>query len=323
MTASATYDPMISVVITSYNHARFIGQAIESVMTQTYAHHEIIVVNDGSTDDTENIVAGYGQVKYIYQENQGLPAARNTGVAHCRGEFLVFLDADDWLLPHALAVNAAILMARPELAFVAGAHTFYISKDDNYQPVVKSGGDNYYCRLLEGNFIAMHAAVMYRKWVFKEFRFDTALANCEDYDLYLQIVRKYPMFYHEEIISVYRLHETNMSGDARKMLDGALVVFKKHEAFLQDSREKSCLDRGRANFSAYYMEQLEKSFYLRLYHTHQEIDYDELAYLKSHEPAIFERFMAFNEAYILDHPEQLQIKGWRKLLPHKFLLKKI
>lgn len=320
MTAAATYDPMVSVVITSYNHAQFIGQAIESVITQNYTHHEIIVVNDGSTDNTESIVAGYGQVKYVYQENQGLPAARNTGIAHCRGEFLVFLDADDWLLPQALAVNVAILMARPELAFVAGAHKFYISKDDVYQPVVKPGGDNYYCRLLEGNFIAMHAAVMYRKWIFKEFRFDTALANCEDYDFYLQVVRRYPMFYHEEIITVYRIHDSNMTGDARKMLDGALVVCKKHEAFIQDSQEQYCLERGRANFSAYYMEQLEKSFYLRLYHTHQPIYLDELSYLKKHTPTIFDRFMKNNTKYLLQNRSCLIVKGWQNLLPRKFLL---
>ena len=96
---------LISVVITCYNHGKYLRQAIESILAQTYRDVEIIVVDDGSTDHTKFVVDNYPQVKYVYQANQGLSSARNTGVAHSKGEFVCFLDADDWLLPNALETN--------------------------------------------------------------------------------------------------------------------------------------------------------------------------------------------------------------------------
>ena len=97
-------EAIVSVVIPSYNHARYLGAAVESVMAQTVRDVEIVIVDDGSTDDTREVAARYPQAKYIYQPNQGLSAARNTGIKHSSGRFLVFLDADDLLLPHALEV---------------------------------------------------------------------------------------------------------------------------------------------------------------------------------------------------------------------------
>jgi glycosyltransferase involved in cell wall biosynthesis len=268
-------------------------------------------------------VGKFPQVKYVYQENRGLPAARNTGIEKSTGEFLVFLDADDWLLPQAISVNIGLLLERPELAFVAGAHQFYIEKDNLFQPVVKESREDYYCRLLEGNFIGMHAAVMYRNWVFREFLFDTSLKTCEDYDLYLRIVRKYPMHYHQEIITVYRIHDTNMSGESKKMLEGALRVLKRQEKIISTEEEKQSLRKGILNFSSFYMEKLEKSFYLRLYYTGQNIGLEELLYLKKHDAGIFSRFCQHNLAYLLDHPERVKVRGWRRFIPKKSQLKSL
>ena len=89
---------LVSVVIPCYNQAHFLGEAIESVLAQTYPHLEIVVVDDGSTDNTGEVAARYPGVRYVRQENQGLAAARNTGLRHSSGDYLVFLDADDRLL---------------------------------------------------------------------------------------------------------------------------------------------------------------------------------------------------------------------------------
>ena len=96
---------LVSVVIPCYNQAHFLGEAIESVLAQTYPHREIVVVDDGSPDNTREVASRYPGVRYVRQENQGLAAARNTGLRHSSGSYLVFLDADDRLLPEALEVG--------------------------------------------------------------------------------------------------------------------------------------------------------------------------------------------------------------------------
>ena len=101
-------NPLVSVIIPCYNHAQFLPDAIRSVQQQTYSPVEIVVVNDGSTDDTETVAKQFDTVKHIYQTNRGLSAARNTGIEHSSGEFLVFLDADDWLYKDAVLLTTII-----------------------------------------------------------------------------------------------------------------------------------------------------------------------------------------------------------------------
>src|SRR5829696_8499022 len=110
--------PLVSVVIPCYNQAHFLGEAIESVLSQSYRHFELIVVDDGSTDETSEVASRYEGVRLIRQENQGLSGARNTGIGHSGGEFLVFLDADDRLLLGALEAGLRCFEAHPEYALV-------------------------------------------------------------------------------------------------------------------------------------------------------------------------------------------------------------
>src|SRR5882672_136402 len=132
---------MISIVIPCYNQAHFLAEAIESVLAQIWPADEIIVVDDGSTDNPGQVAARYPQVRCIRQENQGLPGARNTGLRESHGDYLVFLDADDRLTPQALAVGMQHLNARPECVLVAG-HYQNIAADGTplptpVQPVVE------------------------------------------------------------------------------------------------------------------------------------------------------------------------------------------
>src|SRR5215213_3125487 len=97
--------PLVSVVIPCYNQAHFLGEAIESVLAQSYPNFEIVVVDDGSTDDTSEVAGSYPKVRLVRQENQGLSGARNAGLARSEGEYVVFLDADDRLRPEALEAH--------------------------------------------------------------------------------------------------------------------------------------------------------------------------------------------------------------------------
>jgi len=104
---------LVSVVIPCYNQAHFLGEAIESVLAQSYPNFEIIVVDDGSTDDTSEVARRYPGVRLVRQENKGLSGARNAGLAHSEEEYVVFLDADDRLLPDALETVLEHLEAHP------------------------------------------------------------------------------------------------------------------------------------------------------------------------------------------------------------------
>jgi glycosyltransferase involved in cell wall biosynthesis len=118
--------PLVSVVIPAYNYAQYVAETIDSVIAQTYPAIDIIVIDDGSTDDTAAVVAAYSdKVRYIYQHNAGLSAARNTGTNHARGQYIVYLDADDKLQPTFIAETYAALQADPTAAFAYSQQQFF------------------------------------------------------------------------------------------------------------------------------------------------------------------------------------------------------
>src|SRR5687768_3146869 len=115
-------EELVSVIIPSYNHGNYLGRAVESVLAQTYKNTEIIVVDDGSVDNTKHVAQSFPGVKYVYQHNQGLSAARNTGIENSKGKYLLFLDADDWLSVDAIKKNHSIISINSNAAFVSGGH---------------------------------------------------------------------------------------------------------------------------------------------------------------------------------------------------------
>jgi len=233
---------LVSVIIPCYNHGKYLAKAIESVLAQDYIHHEIIVVDDGSVDDTRSVAEQFKTVQYIYKTNQGLSAARNTGIDKSAGSLLVFLDADDWLFKDALSVNLYYLNERADAAFVSGAFTnVYMNHGHQVKTTIK---EDHYCCLMERNYIAMHATVMYRRWAFDELRYDTTLKACEDYDIYLKIARRYPVIHHTKQVAVYIRHKENMSGNYPMMLEYALIVLNRQKVFLTGDKERECFNKG-------------------------------------------------------------------------------
>ncbi|MDR3410842.1 MAG: glycosyltransferase family A protein [Formivibrio sp.] len=111
---------LVSVIIPVYNEAKYLGEALDSVFAQDYRPLEVIVVDDGSTDDSATIAQSYPEVVYLRQENQGPAAARNLGITHCTGKLVAFLDADDLWTPNKLALQTNYLKANPEVACVIG-----------------------------------------------------------------------------------------------------------------------------------------------------------------------------------------------------------
>ncbi len=228
---------LVTIVIPSYNHAHYLPTAIESCLRQTHPPIEIIVIDDGSTDNAKEVCNKYENVKYIYQDNQGLSASRNQGTTQAKGEFILFLDADDWLYPDAVSINIEYLNKNQSLAFVSGAYTNVYENYQDEKEVRIAIKEDHYRRFLEYNYIGMVAAVLFRRWVFSQYNFDPTLKACEDHDLYLKISRRYPVMHHTIPIAAYRRHDNNMSSQVPRMLSTALNVLKKQEPFLQTPEE--------------------------------------------------------------------------------------
>jgi len=226
----------VSVVIPCFNHGRFLADAIGSVLAQTLKPHEIIVVDDGSADETPGVAQSFAGVRYVRQENRGLAAARNTGLRNSSGEFIAFLDADDRFLPAALEAGASALEAHPECAFVYGGYRF-LDEDGMRRPAPQREeiGSDAYAALLRTNVIAMHATVMYRRDVLDDAGgFDESLRACEDYELYLRLTRERKVNEHQAVVAEYRKHGGNMSGDPSMIARVAAEVLRKQFPFVRD-----------------------------------------------------------------------------------------
>lgn len=212
-------NPKISVIIPCYNRARLIGDAIRSVLAQTVQPHEIIVVDDGSTDATEvHIAFNFPEVRYLRQSNAGAAAARNTGIKAATGDWIAFLDSDDTWEPHALAAMAKhahfdVVFGRAENVNEYGMRSEYIHDRAIAEGLdsAPSGSFNRpFACLLEKNFLAV-GAVMVRASVLRESGlFDTRLKASEDYDLWLRLARRGCSFgYVNALLLNRRMHSGN------------------------------------------------------------------------------------------------------------------
>jgi glycosyltransferase involved in cell wall biosynthesis len=251
MTSSSEHE-VVSVIIPCYNHAHFLGEAIASVINQTYPHIETIVVDDGSTDHSAQVAAAYSSVRYIQQNNLGLSRSRNVGLSHSKGAYIVFLDADDCLFPDAINIGLRALASRNDCVLTFGLfvnvglkqHIQKLSRDTNYG----------YKELLQRNLIENPGSVLYRRWVFAEIGgFDEANSPAADYDLYLRVAHQFPILCHHQLVVQYRKHGENMSNDARLMLASTVTVLKKQLRHVEGNHELlAAYARGLQYWRSYY-----------------------------------------------------------------------
>lgn len=238
----------VSVIIPCYKQAQFLGQAIESVLNQTVQSHEIIVVDDGSPDETQAVVARYPTIRYVRQINQGLSAARNTGLQHSEGEFLVFLDADDRLLPNHFFVSLKAFRRRPEVAFVCGNYRFVGDDQARHWHDCRPQPDHY-GTLLRSNFIGPPHTVMFRREaVIRSGGFGITLKSCEDQDMYLRLARTAPIYCHHEVIAEYRRHTSQMSQKWEVMLSTAMAMLHSQWRYVKGNPHYEKAWRAGASF---------------------------------------------------------------------------
>ena len=232
--------PFVSVIIPAYNSADFLGQAIDSVLAQTFMDLEIIVVDDGSTDRTPEVSAQYSDhITYIRQSNSGNAAARNRGVAEARGRWLCFLDADDLWEPRKLERQLLDLLRHPEwlISFVR-ARKFFESGESEPMPEDPSESELWDRLVFYQQFGSSHSGMMLRASCFEQVGgFDDALRLSVDWDLFIRLADRYRMRVLPEFLVHHRQHSSNTTGDAELRLRMYLACLDKH-------RQLFCATRG-------------------------------------------------------------------------------
>lgn len=235
--------PRVSAIITTYNRKGFVQEAVDSVLAQTYGDLELIVVDDGSTDDTGEALQGYDEkLRYVFQKNEGASAARNCGLELAQGEFVAFLDSDDLWLPKKLEMQVAC-MGEHHDSQICYTDEIWIRRGRRVNPKkrhAKYSGEIYpHCLPL---CIISPSSALMRRGLFEEVGvFDPALPVCEDYDLWLRVAARYPVFFIPERLIIKRgghadqLSQSNWGNDRYRVQ--ALVKMLQSDALTPEQRE--------------------------------------------------------------------------------------
>lgn len=205
----------VSVIIPTYNSAPFLATAIDSVLAQTYPDVEVIVVDDGSTDDTQAIIAHYDQqIRYIHQENRGPAAARNTGFHASQGDYLLFLDSDDLIPPDKLELQVAFLAQQPDVGLVYSAWQEIDEDNTRLLGEVRPGIQGFILKALLRRkfFFFPSAAIIRRKCLERVGLFNESMRWSEDADLWMRLARAgYAFGYMDAILLQRRIHKSSLS----------------------------------------------------------------------------------------------------------------
>lgn len=228
--------PQVSVVIPTYNHRDTVGAALDSVFAQTFGDHEVIVVNDGSPDDTAVVLRPYlDRIRYVEQPNAGQGAARNRGIAMASGEFVALLDDDDAWPADKLAWQVAAMRARPDVVLAYGEDVRVDAAGDLLPPTPRRGykrpSGHAYRDFLEGCWIASPGQTLIRRTALARVGgFDPGVWGSDDWDLYLRLAQVGPFHYENRVALRYRVHAGNASSNVLRHLAGHDAAARKHPA---------------------------------------------------------------------------------------------
>lgn len=223
--------PKVSVVIPAYNAMTYLPQTLDSVLRQTFTDFEVLIINDGSTD---NIIQWASEitaprVKLISQENQGLPGARNTGIAHAQGEYIAFLDADDLWEPTKLDKQIHCFQENPNAGVV---YTWSLLIDEYGKPTgrifASQAEGKIWRQLLETDVISNGSSATVRRDCFEVVGlFDRTLTSAEDLDMWLRIAAHYSFVVVKEPLTLYRQYSSSMSKNRQRMFQNLQTVIEK------------------------------------------------------------------------------------------------
>ena len=229
-----TKPPLVSVIVPAYNVADYIGDALNSVLAQTFTDHEIIVINDGSpdTEALEKVLAPYmSRIIYLKQENRGVSAARNTGINAARGSLIAFLDGDDTWLPHYLEVQVEGIQADPSIDVLYPNVMMFgdaSGTGEEFMTLCPSNGEVTFERLILQECNVSNCSIARRETIIRAGLFDETLRSVEDFDLWLRVIKGGGRIaYHRDVLARYRRRPGSLTADPIWLSEHILRVLTK------------------------------------------------------------------------------------------------
>ena len=219
--------PTVSVIVPAYNQGHYLEECIQSVLKQTYEDFEIIIVDDGSTDNTQEVSTSFSdsRVHYIHQENRGLSGARNTGIKKAKGSYITYLDSDDLFLPKKLEVLIDNFETEPDFGIIAGQAIVINEHGEKLGEVFDTPPPKDHLQFLMGNPLHVGSVLIRYEWQIKAGYFDENLRSYEDWDMWLRLVRAGCNFgWVAQPVSLYRFHPAQMTRDGEQMTTATFEV---------------------------------------------------------------------------------------------------
>ncbi len=235
--------PPVSVVIPTYNSASAVREALESVLAQTYSDFEVIVVDDGSTDNTESVMRSFGdRVSYLKQDNRGAGAARNQGIQRSRGEYVAFLDSDDLWLPTKLAEQVPLLDRDSEIGLVYSDWAVVSEQgetDSSHLRNLPAASGYVFDDLVQSGFILTSGTVVRRSCLDDVGYFDETLSIAQDYDLWLRICYRWKVALVNKPLVTKRNWNGSLSSNLPKTAAERIMLFEKGLKSFRDMTPRS------------------------------------------------------------------------------------
>jgi glycosyltransferase involved in cell wall biosynthesis len=226
--------PLVTAIVPVYNGSAFLKETIGSILNQTYPNVEIVAVDDGSLDNSRDIIASYGNdIRLISQKNAGVAAARNTAIKHANGDYIALLDQDDIWLPNKIGRQVEVFLKKPETVLVWGGA---VRSNKGWTNDVNTSEyhlqrESYGIRgLLLHNRIDALTAIFRRDVALKLGGFDILAPPSDDWDLWIRLAASGPIAYLAETVAIHRLHDKQNSRNGYKLTLAELYVLKKHRA---------------------------------------------------------------------------------------------
>jgi len=244
-------NPSVSVIIATFNRAGLLRETIESVLDQRFRNFELIVVDDGSTDETREVVKGYGErLRYLRQDNRGPSAARNLGVSHSRAPWISIQDSDDLCAPNHLEVLFAYASAHADTGMVFANGAYIGGKNHHRETIIPRDKSRRLARsglqlsdLFDKSIVRLQAALISRSCYDAVGGHDENLRIAMDLDLAFRIFARYPVAYLDEVVFYYRKHEGNIGRNQElRLLENIRVIEK---LLAEYPRAKDLLGQGR------------------------------------------------------------------------------
>jgi glycosyltransferase involved in cell wall biosynthesis len=228
---------MVSVIMPAYNSEKTITESIKSVLCQTYKFWELIIINDGSTDNTENLIKSFNdnRIIYIYQNNKGVSAARNLGLTLSTGSYIGFLDSDDIWESNKLEIQINYFKNNNEISMI---HTDFMTFKDSidhckYKKYIEpyNNINTYFYRLLINDIIVTSSVILKKEVYDKVGLFDNSFYGVEDWDYWIRVSKNFNISYIDNCLTYYRENEAGISKNLKRQLNQEFLIRRKHLTF--------------------------------------------------------------------------------------------